>query len=381
MNRGATDPWKRGWPRQQQQRVHERMVRRHAVAFGRWAGRRGLRHEDSAQQLRIAPGTLLRWQRRWRNDRLAVRALGRPCRRSDTELRNGAIHLAQAAGPQASVAIVRAAYPTMARGEVQNILARYKRIWRKDHRRLLYVLHWHRPGAVWAMDHTEPSRRVDGLYRYVLNIRDLASGMELAWLPMEDETAVLADYALEALFYQYGPPLILKSDNGSPFIAGDTLQLLKRWSVSPLFSPPRTPQYNGSLEASNGVMKIRANHLAARQGRPGYWTCDDLEAAQWFANHVHRPWGEHGPTRHEVWDQRPPLSEDERSAFGRSLHQHREAVRLADKIPLHETLSRQAQAKVDRVAIRLALVDQGILTFTRRSITPPVTAQFPVTIS
>ena len=228
------------------------------------------------------------------------------------------------------------------------------------------------------MDHTEPNCRVNGLYRYILNIRDLASGMQLAWLPMEDQSAALADYTLEALFHQYGPPLVLKSDNGSPFIAEDTLKLLNRWNVFPLFSPPLTPQYNGSLEASNGVMKVCADHQAARQGRPGHWTCDDLEAAQWFANHVFRPWGEHGPTRRQVWEQRLPISDDERSAFGRSLAEHREAVRLADKIPLEETLGRAAQAKVDRVAIRRALVECGILTFTRRPITPPVTAQFAI---
>ena len=43
----------------------------------------------------------------------------------------------------------------------------------------------------------------------------------------------------------------------------------------PLFSPPRMPAYNGSLQA-------------ARQRRPGYWTCDDLEAAQCFANRPNR---------------------------------------------------------------------------------------------
>jgi len=381
MNRGTNDPWKRGWPRQQLQRAHERMARRHAVAFDRWAGRRGLRHEDVAQQLRIAPATLRRWQRRWRNDRLAVHPLGRPARRSATELRNDAIHLAQVAGPHASVAIVRAAYPTMARGEVQNILARYKRIWRKDHRRLLHVLHWHHPGAVWSMDHTEPARRVDGLYRFVLNIRDLASGMQLAWLPMEDESAALADYTLETLFRQHGPPLVLKSDNGSAFIAEATHKLLDRWNVFPLFSPPRTPEYNGGVEAGNGAMKVRSNHEAARQGRPGCWSCDDLEAAQWFANQLYRPWGEHGPTRQEVWDQRLPISTEERAAFGRTLDTHRVAVRLAEQIPLEEILGRQAQAKVDRAAIRLALVEQGILTFTRRSITPPVTAQCAVIIA
>ena len=131
------------------------------------------------------------------------------------------------------MAAVRAAYPKMARGEVKNLLARYRRIWRRDHRRLLHVLHWQPPGAVWAMDHTEPHCRVDGLYRYILNIRDLASGMQLAWLPMEDQSAALADYTLEALFHQYGPPLVLKSDNGSPFIAEDTLKLLNRWNVFP----------------------------------------------------------------------------------------------------------------------------------------------------
>jgi transposase InsO family protein len=381
MNLGATQPLKRGWPLQRQQREQERTVRRRAVAFDRWASHQGLRQQDTAQHLGITPGTLARWQQRWRSNRLVAKPLGRRCRRSDTSLRNAAICLIKAAGPRTSVATVRAAHPQLARGEVQNLLARYRRIWRKDHRRLLCVLHWQRPGAVWTMDHTEPARRVDGLYRFVLNIRDLASGMQLAWLPMEDESAALADYTLETLFHQYGPPLVLKSDNGSPFIAENTHKLLQRWNVSPLFSPPRTPEYNGSVEAGNGAMKVRSNHEAARQGRPGCWSCDDLEAAQWFANHVYRPWGEHGPTRQEVWDQRLPIRAEERAAFGRALDEHREAVRLAEQSPLEETLDRVAQAKIDRVAIRLALVEQGILTFTRRSITSPLTAHFAVNIS
>jgi transposase InsO family protein len=304
MARTAKRPAKRGWPAQRERREEECAIRRRAVAFDQWAGQLGLGHQHTAKQLGLADTTLAHWRHRWCEDRLSVRALGRPCDRSHPEVRNGAIHLMRASGPQTSEATVRAAYPTMARGEVQNIQARFRRIWKKDHRRLLHVLHWHHPGAVWAMDHTEPARLVDGLYRYVLNIRDLASGMQLAWLPLEDETAELADYALETLFYQYGPPLILKSDNGSPFIAADTHKLLERWNVSPLFSPPVTPEYNGSAEASNGAMKTRTNHEAARQGRPGCWACDDLETAQWFANHVHRPWGNRGPEWREVWDQR-----------------------------------------------------------------------------
>jgi hypothetical protein len=296
-------------------------------------------------------------------------------------VRNAAIGLVKAGGPRTSVATVRAAYPTLARGEVQNLLTRYQRIWRMDHRRLIRVLHWHRTGAVWSMDHTEPDNRVDGLYRFVLNIRDLASGMQLAWLPLEDTSAALADYVLESLFHQHGPPLVLKSDNGSAFIAEKTHDLLEHWEVVPLFSPPLTPSYNGGVEAGNGAMKVRSDHEAARHGRPGYWSCDDLEAAKCFANRIYRPWGEYGPTRQEVWDRRLPISAAERAAFGRTLDGHRRAVRLEQMIPLQDTLGRAAQAKVDRVAIRRALVEHGILTFTRRSITPPLTADFAAKIS
>ena len=107
MNPGVTQPLNRGWPLQRQQRTQERRVRRRVVAFDRWARQRGLRHQDAAEQLGIVRGTLFRWQRRWRDDRLAARPLGRHCRRSDPEVRNGAIHLIEGAGPQIGVAAVR----------------------------------------------------------------------------------------------------------------------------------------------------------------------------------------------------------------------------------------------------------------------------------
>lgn len=72
MNPGVTQPLNRGWLLQRQQRTHERAVRRRVVAFDRWARRRGLRHKDAAQQLGVVPGTLFRWQRRWRDDRLPL---------------------------------------------------------------------------------------------------------------------------------------------------------------------------------------------------------------------------------------------------------------------------------------------------------------------
>jgi transposase InsO family protein len=377
----ATRPAKRGWPAQRERREEESAVRRRAVAFDDWAGHFGLQHQHAARQLGLARGTLAHWRRRCCEDGLAARPLGRPCDRSDPEARNAAIHLMRSVGPQVSEATLRAACPTLARSEVQNLQARFRGLWRKDHQRLLHVLHWQRPGTVWAMDHTEPSQPIDGFYRYILNVRDLASGLQLAWRPVEDETAELADYTLETLFHQYGPPLVLKCDNGSPFIADETLKLLDHWNVFPLFSPPRTPQYNGACEASHGAMHILTEHQAARQGRPACCTCDDLEAARWFANELHRPSGHRGPTPREVWDQRPPITETERAAFGRSLQQHRETVRFAERYTLDVPLGRQAQAKLDRVAISRALVELGFLTFTRRSITPPIPSHLVSRIS
>ena len=76
--------------------------------------------------------------------------------------------------------------------------------------------------------------------------------MELDWLPVPDETAATTRDALLALFVEFGPPLVLKSDNGSAF-KGDVITLLDDWQITPLRSPPKTPRYHGSREAGIGA--------------------------------------------------------------------------------------------------------------------------------
>jgi transposase InsO family protein len=372
---------KRGWPTQRDRREAEREVRRRAVAFERWARRRGLTRHDVAAQLGVAASTLINWQQGWRKNHLAAQPRGRSCHRADAPIRNAAIHLMIFLGPRAGLATLQAAFPMLARAELQNLQRRFRRLWRRDHRRLLRVLHWHRPGAVWAMDHTEPPCAVDGRWRHILAVRDLASRMQLGWIPVTSEDAHEACQALEGLFRRYGPPLVLKSDNGSAFISDDTRKLLMRWDVAPLFSPPRTPAYNGSCEAGNGAMKTRSQHQAILRGRPEQWTADDLQIAQHIANHLHRPWGHHGPTAAEVWRQRQPITAAERAAFGRTVRRHQDRARDELGYPKDQPLGRKAQAKLDRVAIRRACVECGLLSFTRRSIATPITARFVANIS
>jgi hypothetical protein len=99
-----------------------------------------------------------------------------------------------------------------------------------------------------------------------------------------------------ALFVEVGPPLVLKSDDGSAFIAHVTYQEATDWIVLQLFSPPVTPEYNDACEAGNGSMKTLTDHQAARHGRPGQWSCDDLESARSAA-----PWISVDPAESQPW--------------------------------------------------------------------------------
>ena len=157
---------------------------------------------------------------------------------------------------------------------------------------------------------------------------------------------------------------MLKSDNGSAFIAAEVEAVLARWGVGQLFSPPRMPRYNGSCEAGIGSMKTRTHHQAARRGHPREWTCDDAEAARQQANQTARPWGACGPTPEEAWRGRPPLGAEERAAFAATVRRLEREAREEQGYAPEATLDRTAQAAVSRAALRRALVAHGLLRFT-----------------
>jgi transposase InsO family protein len=275
-------------------------------------------------------------------------------------------------GPGVGLPTLLALCPEMARREIQDMLRRYRRLYKRRCRALVRVLHWHRTGAVWATDFAEPPLAVDGCYSRLLAVRDLASGFQLAWLPVADESAQTAHDVLIALFRAHGAPLVLKSDNGSAFIADHVRRLLNDWQVWHLRSPPDLPEYNGACEAGIGSMKTRTHHQGAHSGRPGAWTCDDAEAARLQANETARPWGCRGPTPAEVWAQRRPLTNAERSGFGLILKEMVEDEYAVRGIKAKSKMSRSEQAAVDRAAIARALVAARILSFTSQLVAPPL---------
>jgi len=422
---------------QRRARAARRKIRIAIVAFRRWIARFHQQHYDTASLLDLHPRTLARWERLWVASKLRSKPRGRPLVAAYVPDRNQVIHLLDCIGPHIGCSTLELFFPLMSRRELRRLLLRYRRVWRKRNRLQLHELRWHRPGSVWAIDYTDPPAPIDNLYTSILIVRDLASGYQLLALPTTDESAKTACAALLPLFRQFGPPLLLKSDNGS-FRAHEMTRLLDDWNVCRLLSPPRTPTYNGAVEAGIGSIKTRTHHIATQHGRPGEWTCDDLEAARLLANATARPHGRAGPTPQAAWNRRQQIPLADRNLFFDTLRRFQQKLDQSnrvgtpapgdnDALPQHHqatepTTGRKPEAagRLDtemaadrsatkdcnlpgsdhklvpaaslelepsappprdaalfhRIAIRRALVARGLLTLSKpRRITPPIKSQ------
>jgi transposase InsO family protein len=282
------------------------------------------------------------------------------------------IHFLDEFGPGVGVPCLRECFPVMSRAELDELLKRYRRVWRERNRQPLRVLHWEMPGRVWAIDYTKSTSPVDGRFEYLLAVRDLASGLQLLWQPVEAATGVNAACELDMLFAVHGAPLALKSDNGGTFTCPIVQDLLAAHRVECLLSPPRWPRYNGAVEAGIGAMKDRTAGHAARAGHAGYWTWDDTAGALMEANTLSRPRGQAGPSPNELWAGRSPINEVEREVFRCCVEQHLEPEKRKTGAcvgAVDDVWSKRAMA---RNAIRLALEECGYLHYTRRRILSPI---------
>lgn len=374
-------PRRRGPAGQLDGRVAERAVRVAAVAFTRWAAVGHVEMDGVARALGIAPRTLRDWERGWEEDRLEGVPRGRPAERSDRELRNFVILILNLMGPETGVPILQAIFPQMPRREVEDLVGRYKRLYAKKSELELMTLRWLRPGRVWAMDHADPSKPIDGVYPVAFAVRDLPSSEQLEWGGLPSQETRPARDILESLFVQHGPPLVLKADNGSPFTSEEMREFLRRWAVVLLLSPKETPEYNGSCEAGIGSMKRRTHIEAARNSRPGFWSSDDLEAARRQANETGRPWGPTKGTPEEAWAGRDPIPESERKYFAEDLMYYREKVRKEKGYLFDTAIDRDTAARIEREAVGRTLVARGLLEIRRKRVPLPLKRLFSAKIS
>jgi transposase InsO family protein len=325
----APDAHRRGSVWQQPQRRLEQAVREQAVAFRHWAVAQGLNQIESAACLGLSPRTLRQWEHDAAAASLALAVRGRPVLRSPLAARTEVLEVLESVGPGVGLAVLQGHFPELPRAELADLLQRYRRVCAQRYHLTQHVLHWQVPGTVWAMDYAEPPLPLEEGFGQLLAVRDLASGQQLLWLPVAQATAQATVAALLELFALYGAPLVLKMDNGPPFVASATQTLLAQWQVLPLYSPPRLPAYNGSIEAGIGGLKARTHYQASRHGHPGLWTLADTEAARQQANSLGRPLGAHGPTPAEQWAQRRVVTAADRRAFQETVACLEEQARSA----------------------------------------------------
>jgi len=113
---------------------------------------------------------------------------------------------------------------------------------------------WQVPGLVWSLDNAElvglPSHKL-----HLHQVQDLASRYKFT--PWVGERVLGESVAarLEQLFLRQGPPLVLKRDNGSNLNHQAVDEVLARYRVIPLNSPPHYPPYNGGMECAVRELK------------------------------------------------------------------------------------------------------------------------------
>ncbi len=342
----------------------------------RWGGSDRI---DIAIAVGLSVSTLADWEQRWADlgDRLQIEALGAPARQSDPVLRNAVFAMIALFGPDLGVPSLQEAFPTASRGELWELLGRARRdFWNAQESRWYSALRWNQAGAVWAMDYFDPPTPIDGVYRAVLCVRDLSTGCTLAALPVEHADAESTVASLTSLFLQYGPPLVLKADNGSHFTAHDVRVLLIQWRVELLLSPPYTPSYNGSCEAGNGAIKTRVEHLAKRDGTPGRWTANHLEAARLWSNR--RVTDRQSTSPEDRWNHRPTLHVAHRDQLAVAIagSRQRKLAEHARAQSLDSTVEPLSSASLERYSIADALIGIGYLTIRSRRIPQPLSKIF-----
>jgi putative transposase len=368
---------RRGWPGQRSRRELEQMVRRQCVQFRIVTAEQGLTRAEAAEWLGLLPRTLRQWEDLYGEDGLQAVPRGRPVARSPVAVRQEVLAAIREVGPRIGVPALREHFPLLKRAELVDLLVRSRRVYRQRQRQALRVLHWRRPGSVWAIDFSEAPCDIEGEYRYLLAVRDLASKYTLMWRPVVEMTAEVTVAALRELFEAEGAPVLLKADNGPAFHAEATTGFLAAIQVQMLFSPAYTPRYNGAIEAGIGSLKTRTHRRAALDGRTA-WTCDDVEAARLEANTLAHPFGESSPTPDELWRQRHRVPDEERRRFDETLTAKVAELECEQASAMEGENSSTTKAKRQREAISRALVDLGYLEYTTRRILPTI-AQLQVT--
>jgi len=142
----------------------------------------------------------------------------------------------------------------ISRRDLEVLTATVRRELLQQHRAELRHLTWHVPGLVWSLDDAGLARFADHPL-YLHQVQDLASRYKFTPLVRGQVLGETVALHLEQLFERHGPPLVLKRDNGSNLNHQAVDEVLARYLVIPLNSPPHYPPYNGGMECAVRELK------------------------------------------------------------------------------------------------------------------------------
>jgi transposase InsO family protein len=200
----ASEPVREGPPPrgpigQRAEREQEQAVRRHAIDADARIVELGWSEQEAASFLNLSARTLRHWRHELGGGLGLPHWLGRPVLTAPRELRNEVFRMLEEVGPGIGLPTLRTWFPDVPRAVLDNMLSRYRSIWRRLNQQTIYQLHWPKPGRVWAIDFHGPRLAIDGLFEYLLAVRDLASGCTLLWQPVEAPTAEVALREMQSL--------------------------------------------------------------------------------------------------------------------------------------------------------------------------------------
>lgn len=199
----------------------------------------------------LSYSTFMRWQARTERGEPVVQRPGpKPVEPLDLDLLQERIRALEH-GPRRSrgTRLLRDEFQqSISRRDFQELVDLARRDARQEKRALLRRVQWHVPNLAWSMDDTELLLHPDQGKVYMHNLQDQATRYKFP--PLVGAFACGEEVAgnLASLFEQFGPPLLLKRDNGGNLNHFAVQEVLEEYGVIPLNSPKYYPPYNGAIE-------------------------------------------------------------------------------------------------------------------------------------
>lgn len=139
-----------------------------------------------------------------------------------------------------------------------------------QHIRASYLSTPQNPNDLWCVDFKGQFRMGNYDYCYPLTLTDFTSQFILVCEALSSTEAEPCFSVFEEVFYEYGLPVAIRSDNGTPFASGNSAWNLTRLSVWWIrlgikleHIEPGNPQQNGRHERMHRTLKLETTKPAA----------------------------------------------------------------------------------------------------------------------